>query len=345
MSLPVLPNPSNLVAVALVVNRTRDGANLVFHYPPEASVDHVASPPGSPEGDLGQNDMILERLSQNQSKSQGGGFHAGRGLDGRFAPTAVSGAAAPWETVTGFPASDLATLLSPGRPYHKTLFQVSLDPLHYVSCPVHVPENGIWKRKPSGLKSKSKVGSSLNLQDLEPSTKPRSDAPPAEDAGRINSGGSLEAKPAAEEGDKDEMGKKGEKGEKAEKVSSMTMFNIVFILNPKQHEVGELVNGLHSNIIKKVNKALKYCQQRFDFVWKESKQIIRDKEKAREQSTRYPPSDATVGKLTISREAHGPTVERAPQGLLPGSLHTGDLPVPGAEQDHQPHAWARQHTS
>lgn len=285
MSLPVLPNPSNLVAVALVVNRTRDGANLVFHYPPEASMDHVASPSGSPDGDLGQNDMILERLSQNPSKPQGEGFLVGRGLDDRLGPIAGSGAAAPWETVTGFPASDLATLLSPVRPYHKTLFQVSLDPLHYVSCPIHVPENGIWKRKPSGLKSKRKMNSSLNLQDLEQSARARAEAPPAEDAGRTNSEGSLEAKPAAEEGQRDE---KGKKGEKAEKVSSMTMFNVVFILNPKQHEVGELVNGLHSNIIKKVNKAFKYCQQRSDFVWKESKQIISDKEKAREQSTPCP---------------------------------------------------------
>lgn len=279
MSLPVLPNPSNLVAVALVVNRTRDGANLVFHYPPEASLDRVTPVPGSPHGHFSQGDMILERLSTDPSQPQAQGFHAGRGLDERLAQSSSSGGAAPWESVTGFPAGDLATLMSPGRPYHRTLFQVSLDPLHYISCPVHVPENGIWKKKRrGGLKSKNKMNSSVNLHELESSAKTANDDPPTEDAGP-NSEDLPEGKAAA-----DEEEEKEDRDEKEEKVSSMTMFNVVFILNPKQHEARELVNGLYSNIIKKVNKAYKYCQQHSDFVWKESKRIIRLKEKAKEES-------------------------------------------------------------
>lgn len=278
MSLPVLPNPSNLVAVALVVNRTRDGANLVFHYPPEASLDRVAPVPGSPHDHFSEGDMILERLSTDPSQPQAKGFHGTRGLNERLTQSASSGTA-PWESVTGFPAGDLATLLSPGRPYHRTLFQVSLDPLHYISCPVHVPENGIWKKKRrGGLKSKNKMNSSVNLQDLESSTRTGNDDPPAEDAGP-NGEDSTEAKTAP-----DEEGERDDKDEKDEKVSSMTMFNVVFILNPKQHEGRELVNGLYSNIMKKVNKAYKYCQQHSDFVWKESKRIIRLKEKAKEES-------------------------------------------------------------
>lgn len=286
MSLPVLPNPSNLVAVALVVNRTRDGANLVFHYPPEASLDRAAHTPGTTHGDFAQGDMILERLSTDPTQPQAQGFHATRRLDERLAQSSGSGTASPWESVTGFPAGDLAPLLSPGRPYHKTLFQVSLDPLHYVSCPVHVPENGIWRRKKrkkgGGLVPKSNMNSSVNLHDLESSIRAGNEDPPTEDAGPNAD------EPVARTGPEDE-GDKEEKDDREEKVSSMTMFNVVFILNPKQHEARELVNGLYSNIIKKVNKAYKYCQQHSDFVWKESKRIIRLKEKAKEESTLNPP--------------------------------------------------------
>lgn len=279
MSLPILPSLSNLVAVALVINRTRDGASLVFHYPPEASLDRAAPASGSPAGHFARGDMILERLSTDPSQPQGQGFRASPGLDERLAQGSSGGSAAPWESVTGFPAGDLASLLSPGRPYHRTLFQVSLDPLHYVSCPVHVPENGIWRKKKRGqLNPKNKLHSAVNLHELESNAKPGSDDPPKEDAG-------LHADEIAEgKGATGEEAEKDDKDDKDEKVSSMTMFNVVFILNPKQHEARELVNGLYSNVIKKVNKAYKYCQQHSDFVWKESKRIIRMKEKAKEES-------------------------------------------------------------
>lgn len=279
MSLPVLPNPSNLVAVALVVNRTRDGASLVFHYPPEASLDRTAPNPGSPGSHFARGDMILERLSTGPSQPQGQGLHAGPGgLDERLAQGSSGGADAPWESVTGFPDGDLASLMSPGRRYHRTLFQVSLDPLHYVSCPVHVPENGIWRKKKDQLNPKSKMHSSVNLHELESNAKAGNDDPPKEDPGHH-----ADETPDGKGAPGDEA-EKEDKNEKGEKVSSMTMFNVVFILNPKQHEARELVSGLYSNIMKKVNKAYKYCQQHSDFVWKESKRIIRMKEKAKEDS-------------------------------------------------------------
>jgi hypothetical protein len=327
MSLPVLPNPSNLVAVALVINRTRDGANLVFHYPPQTSADAAGPSAGPPSDDLAQDDIILERLSTDPSQSQSQGFHPGRGAVGGLIPTTGSGVA-PWELVTGFPAGDLATLLSPGRLYHKTLFQVSLDTLYYVSCPIHVPETGTWKKKRKKKTKDSlpsrKIESTVTLPDLASSAKLGPEDPLTDDAA-LSSERGPEIKLAAEE-------------EEENKVSSMTMFNVVFILNPKQHEVKELVNGLYSNIIKKLNKAYKYAQQHSDFVWKESKQIIRLKEKAREESrllrARQIPQNLTLE----CRNANAGALERDTQGVLSSRLDPGGLPVPVSEQDHKPPA-------
>ncbi|PKS07885.1 hypothetical protein jhhlp_006493 [Lomentospora prolificans] len=276
MSLPILPSPSNLVGVALVVNRTRDGPSLVFHYPPEISSEPIGqAPTDSIDDGIAHDDILLERLLQPERslQPQGQGFHPGRSREDRLISNSGSQAPVPWGYVAGFPTGDLATLLSPGRPYHKRLFQVSLDSLYLVSCPVHVPENGIWKKTKKQSRSKSqskKLGSSANLRDLESTSKIGGEQPPVVPPEDPSAGASEQKQQPAEE---------------EEKVSSMTMFNVVFILNPKKHEVRDLVNALYSNITKKVNKAYKYCQQRSDFVWKESKQIIRLKDKARENKT------------------------------------------------------------
>jgi hypothetical protein len=167
----------------------------------------------------------------------------------------------PWERVAGFPTRDLASILTPARSYHKKLFQLSLDPIHCISYPIHVPENGKWKKNKKSNKPKPPKSGDDNLAPHE--TEPQTPSVVI-----------------SSESGKDKDGKKDDADE--EKRSSMTMFNLVFILNPKQSEDRELVDSLYHNVVKKVNKAYKYSQEHCEFVWKESKRILLAKDKARE---------------------------------------------------------------
>jgi hypothetical protein len=228
-------NSDNLLAVALVINRSRDGPAFVFHYPPH--VKPVNKTPSVPEsGDLG--DILLERLSQPVG-------HEDHGESGSRA--------CPWENVAGFPTRDLASILTPARSYHRKLFQLSLDPLHCVSYPIHVPENGRWKKNKKATKPKDeRIGSA----DADQSGSKTTDSSKEHDA---------------------------KKEDDEEKRASMNMFNLVFFLNPKENEVKQVVDALYDNILKNINKAYKYSQQHSDFVWKESKRILAAKERAREE--------------------------------------------------------------
>lgn len=255
-------NSDNFLAVALVINRSRDGPAFVFHYPAQvqrASRDH--EPPDS--SDL--EDLLLERLSQPANRDAVAGAGAEdlpRQWDRDEHMMTESGSQfVPWEHVAGFPARDLAGILTPARSYHKTLFQLSLDPLYCISYPIHVPENGKWKKPKKASKSKSS-----RLGDEQSAS---------------NEHDSSSGKPSDASKEKETDAKKEEIEE--EKRSSMTMFNLVFFLNPTQFEAKELVDSLYHNIVKKANKAYKYSQQHSDFIWKESKRILAVKDKAREE--------------------------------------------------------------
>ena len=256
-------NPENLLAVALVINRSRDGPAFVFHHPP--NVQPVTGAPEPAEGaDL--EDLLLERLSLRSKRDFGAAENLNHlGHHDEHLMTESGTQIVPWEHVAGFPTRDLAGILTPARSYHKTLFQLSLDPLLCISYPIHVPENGKWKRAKKADKSQTS-GSRYADEHIAPhETEPApSAAKPPEPAAKDN---------AAKKEDADD-----------EKRSSMTMFNLVFILNPKKNDVKELVDALYSNIVKKVNKAYKYSQQHSDFIWKESKRILAVKDKAREDS-------------------------------------------------------------
>lgn len=247
-------NSDNFLAVALIINRSRDGPAFVFHYPP--NVQPVSNSPAKAEA-IDLEDILFERLSQSDSLNiVGESLDTHRAHDDHLM-TETGTRIVPWEHVAGFPTRDLAGILTPARSYDKKLFQLSLDPLHCISYPIHVPENGKWK-KPKKAKAardaddlnvpnESDISSHLNQSDVS----------------------------------KDKENKKDDGDD--EKRSSMTMFNLVFILNPKTNEVKELVDTLYVNIVKKVNKAYKYSQQHSEFVWKESKRILAAKDRAREE--------------------------------------------------------------
>ncbi|KAK7422190.1 Nitrogen permease regulator 3 [Neonectria punicea] len=249
----------NFLAIALVINRSRDGPAFVFHYPP-----HVQ--PGSSTSQAAPvdfEDILLERLSQQGHQDvddDGATPRQARNPEEHYF-TESGTQIVPWERVTGFPSRDLAGILTPARSYHKRLFQLSLDPLYCVSYPIHVPENGKWKRPKKTTKSSKR---SAYTDDL---------------AASHEQDGSATGKPP-EQPPKEKDGKKEEDDEKR---SSMTMFNLVFILNPKSNEVKEVVEAVYDHLIKKVSKAFKYSQQHSEFVWKESKRILVAKDKAREE--------------------------------------------------------------
>ncbi|PNY26042.1 Nitrogen permease regulator 3 [Tolypocladium capitatum] len=255
-------NPENLLAVALVINRSRDGPAFVFHYPPIVQPVNGAAEPAD---GVDLEDLLLERLSLRSRRDVGAAEVSSplRHHDDHLM-TESGSQIVPWEHVAGFPTRDLASILTPARPYHKTLFQLSLDPLLCISYPIHVPENGKWKKARKA--DKSRASGSRQADELvaphETGPAPSAAKPP---------------EPAA----RDKDGKKEDADD--EKRSSMTMFNLVFVLNPKKNEVKELVDALYGNIVKKVNKAYKYSQQHSDFIWKESKRILAAKDKAREE--------------------------------------------------------------
>lgn len=249
------------LAVALVINRSRDGPAFVFHYPPE--VPPVPNYPDQPAEARGADeDLLLDRLAHPAGRDvtaadAPAGKH--RHLDDHLRTEAGS-QSVPWERVAGFPTRDLASILTPARSYHKKLFYLSLDPTHCISYPIHVPDNGKWKRNKKSRPPKPVTRESLASHDLEPL------APSVV----------ISTEPA-----RDKDGKKDDVDE--EKRSSMTMFNLVFILHPRKSEDKELVESLYHNVVKKVNKAYKYSQQHCDFVWKESKRIVLAKERGREE--------------------------------------------------------------
>jgi len=281
MALPALPNKDNFLGVALVINRTRDGPRFVFHYPPHILPSETSKGNADGVDDVDEDDDIIlgrppreARIETGSSSTMFTAELAQWNHDDHLV-TESGTQIVPWEHVAGFPTKDLENILTPARAYHKRLFQVSLDPIYCVSCPIQVPENGVWRKKKKDKKPQ---------KQRHPVREP--EAAKKEDEGQLPADAGERCPSDAEGIDAKDMLKPPTKPpeETEDKKSSMTMFNLVFFLNPKKHEVKPLVDIMFTHIIKKINKAYKYCQQRTDFVWKESKRILALKDKGREDS-------------------------------------------------------------
>ncbi|EGE83871.1 RMD11 [Blastomyces dermatitidis ATCC 18188] len=185
----------------------------------------------------------------------------------------------PWESLLGLPTNVWEKLLSPPPSWHKRRFEVGLNDLVFVGWPVFVREDGTWRKRKKKKKKKKvrKQRPSGERQELgdddkengdqkndikQPSETEDDNDPVAEDQNIVQD----PVPPGSPETDKD----------------SMTMFNVVFVLNPPLLEYGLRVREKYENVIKKFGKGLKSEQARVDYVWKEARTIVNIKEKAKE---------------------------------------------------------------
>lgn len=284
---------SGLIAVALVI-KSQTGPHFVFHYPPRPS---FAPPPRNyrygtetdqseleEQADSDDDDSDdfsdledsiaskIGKLNLSGKKMAGGSSSRSRHveiecddhLEGKDGEQIV-----PWERFGEFPTVDLASILTPTRAYHKKKFELSIENLYFVSYPLHIREDGFWK-KPRKLKKGKEVA---------------------------KDGDEVEGSQAAS----NSQAKKGSSSDDGDDHGEMTMFNVVFVISLPRHEQDERIEELYEHVIKTFNKALNHAQAQSNYVWKESETILGMKERAREDS-KFPSRLDSLHNLTCSIE-------------------------------------------
>jgi len=168
----------------------------------------------------------------------------------------------PWEHLFEYSTTDLESILTPSKAYHKKKFELGLHPLMFISYSIHIREDGTWKKKKPRKPKKSKKDES-EAGNGSGETK-------SGESEKNGAAGKQKTDNASEEDGDDHGG--------------MTMFNVVFVLHVPKEEVDAKTAAIHEHVIKKFNKALNHAQASSNYVWKESEMILAMKEKAREES-------------------------------------------------------------
>ncbi|OAL42921.1 hypothetical protein IQ07DRAFT_593452 [Pyrenochaeta sp. DS3sAY3a] len=210
--------------------------------------------------------------------------------DGERASRGLKGGDHDWDTVLGFKTDALEKMLSPSKEYNKRRFELGVESIVFVGAPMFVREDGLWKKqkrkkkKPSE-KEKLEDGDLVkNLTITGESDEALKQVPePFIYPAGFEPGyghGSISGAPS---------GAPSEAGSDTRSNSTthdnnpdMTMFNVVFVLNPPALEYQQRVKEMYDNVTRKYAKALKYEEARFQYVWKESKRIIDIKQRAKE---------------------------------------------------------------
>lgn len=240
-------------------------------------------------GSLGSGRMLFRKRDvDEQSGTTGGGAASERQDEGSAGPFSP-----PWESLLGLPADVWEKLLSPTRSWHKRRFEVGINDLAFVGWPVFVREDGTWrkqKRKKDKRRSYTdggKEGGDLSHND---STDDGAGHEESIDA-MVDSADTLSPRVLASpdlkrtSGLSEKMLRASTESLDGDDKDSMTMFNVVFVVDPPLLEYSIRTRNLYDNVIKKLSKALKWEQGRTDYVWREAQHISHLKDKAREKST------------------------------------------------------------
>lgn len=220
----------------------------------------------------------------------------GQGGAGRKGAVTADGAP-EWESLMGFKSESLEKLLCPGRGFNKRKFEVGMEGLSFIGYPTFAKEKGGWRKRERMRKSKTSDESAVNGANQNGGQ--TSTAANHEDEGLGSSdegrGNAVDEMPAGfEPGYGHELSDEGSDGALSDAASDaksastaggeeeMTMFNVVFALNPPALEYQLRTEEMYDNVIRKFSRDLKYEQANTGYVSRQSKVILDVKNKAKE---------------------------------------------------------------
>jgi hypothetical protein len=301
LPLPLPPNPY-LVAI-LLVTKTKAGSTLVYHYPPQPTTGKSRSASdsdsdvdesdeqGNADGASSRPDSPSSTSKRRIAKSRVAG-PAGTTLRDSIDeekpevnPPAHEKHQLPvrtrriqqvtqdytpeWESLLGFRVNALARFLSPSQQFNKRKFEVALDQLVFLGAPRFVKDDGTWQKERKVKQSNDNTQSSDPTNDLN------------------------DAEEDHDHDDDDAKALKSRYLSEATSVDSilhpptyaLSMFNVVFVLNPPASEHHIRVDQMYRNVVKKFSKNLKYAQAHNHFVYREARGMMAMKDHAKDRRT------------------------------------------------------------
>ena len=253
-----------LIAILLIIQaRAGDTAQIIYHYPPDPfkhdesklqSLEAAEAESSSDSDSDSSSDDAFEVISP-QDKGKGTGSNTRKVTrdpeNSRIAKVSRSDRAGdddcwkpPWDPLLGLGDENLVSLLAPGRTWHKRKFEMGINDLIFVGRPVYAREDGTWARQHRRKATKTVVSDS----DLSPRQSSDTDT-------------TIDPKPSTPSSSRS----KDSKSKRA-----LTMFHLVFVLNPPPLEQTQRVKDIYEFVAKKLSKVLKLEQARNNYVWEQA---------------------------------------------------------------------------
>jgi hypothetical protein len=196
-----------------------------------------------------------------------------------------------WKTVLGFDTLFLSELLVPSRYLCNKRFELTVDDMVFLGCPVHVLPDGYWVKKKrekphhkdassSRSKRKSRVGNTVAQED---------DADDEFEASMYDQDGvdgdALQQDNYVED---EHMEKEDDVSAAAgqeydDPKSDMRMFHVVFVLNPPVIEYSFRIEEMYHHIISKFVGSLRHEQAKSNYVWNEVSKIMQVRDRASQE--------------------------------------------------------------
>ena len=188
-----------------------------------------------------------------------------------------------WDTILDYHSSALSKLLCPGRSAKKKRFEVGVGDLTFLGYPTFVRDDGGWRKKRPPRKSRGQASGTnaegvVEIRQDANSTK-QLGASLGSQAVTVTTGSFVSQAALSEPASEAKSESTGSGGDGSE----MSMYNVVFVMNPPALQHQAKVAAMYENVVKKFAKALKYEQARTGYVWTESQKIMDMKSKGRDE--------------------------------------------------------------